>query len=860
VTRRGTSFVAAFGIAAAFALLAGSASSTVSCDRYASPSGNDSDPGTISQPFKTVDKLVHSIVAGQTGCLLGYPDASSPSAAGFYEESPITVDVPGITLRSAEGQVAQIKASVAVTAGNVTLSHLVLDGRNANGSASPRITGSNVTLAHNNVTSRNTVNCITVAGGAQQVFISHNRIHDCKRGVQIENARYVLVADNVIYDNSAAGVYLSPAADAALVSRNIVDRNDKGIVWGSGVLSGGSSVSTSDSSVASGNIVSNSDGLNVTAEWHDPDGPAGPVPGTSNAFWTGCLYHPTLANNGIDSGTTSYAWSSMKIWTPSNTSGDPLYADAAAGDFRLGDESPCPATTGDLRFAISDDGPGSDDERPDDAEAVNLRPNVLIIVTDDQRATGTVIEGVMPDTRNWFRDGTPSGAPGGTEFAQAFSTTPVCCPARSTIFTGQYVHNHQVNENTVAPPPSEDPNNPTYLIQPHTIQRYLRDRAGYRTGIFGKFLNSWRFSTPVVAPNFDDFGYFQGNPHCPFVFIEDPGTRRTLGSAPLDDPLRCRVESPNDYSTTWIAQEGRRFIDEADAASDDQPWLLYLTPTVPHRDNYAGRPVPEEQYASASVPPADELLNSAGFQEGLRGPGNQLTDKPQYVQSSRPPCDPGEPVEQCDDEWTARRLQERAEQLRTLMSVDDMVQSVFTKLEQTGEDDDTLAFFVSDQGYLWGEHGMAGKGTPYLESVKIPFFMRWPDNPMVGRAVTDSSRFVANVDIAPTVLDAVDLVPDHVVDGRSLIDPGMSRSRMLTEHWRAGDPNWASVTSPSYHYTEYYRSADAGFLEYYRFPADLAEVTNLFGDDDHLDPPVTETNPVASYLQSARTCVGGTCP
>jgi arylsulfatase A-like enzyme len=856
LTRGTTSCVAALAIAAAFVFLAGSASSTVTCDGYASPTGDDNDPGTISQPFKTVDKLVHSIVAGQTGCLLGYADGSPPSAAGFYEEDPITVDVAGITLRSAEGQVAQIKASVAVTAANVTLSHLVLDGRNAGGATSPRITGDNVTLAHNNVTSRNTRTCITVAGDARQVFINHNRIHDCKRGTYIANARYVLVADNVIYDNSGAGVHMGPAADAAYVTRNIVDRNAKGIVWGSGAAS------ASDSSVAANNIVSHSGGFNAAAEWHDPDGagPADPIKGTSNAFWSNCVHHPTLANGGIDPQSTSHTFNATKIWTHSNTSGDPLYADAPAGDFQLGQGSPCPATIGDLSSAITDDGPGADDERPGDAEAVNLRPNVLIIVTDDQRASGTVIDGVMTDTRDWFKDGTPSGAPGGTEFTEGFATTPTCCPSRSTIFTGQYVHNHGVHENTVAPPPSTDPNNPTYLIQPHTIQRYLRDRAGYRTGIFGKFLNSWRFSTGVIAPNFDDFGYFQGQPYCPFEFIEDPGTRRVLGSAPVGDPLHCNVESPNDYSTTWIAQEGRRFIEEADLASDDQPWLMYLTPVVPHKDNFAGQAVPEEQYASASVPPEDELVNSPGFQEGLRAPGNQLTDKPQGVQSYRPPCDPGQSVTQCDEEWTAERVKERAEQLRSLMSVDDMVQSVFTKLEETGEDDDTLAFFVSDNGWLWGEHGVVAKGSPYPESAKVPFFMRWPDNPEVGRGVTDSTRFVANVDIAPTVLDAVDVAPDHVLDGRSLIDPGMSRSRMLTEHWRSDAPDWASLTSASNQYTKYYQSPDAGFLEYYRFPGDLAEVTNLLGDDNPLDPPAGETAPIDADLEASRTCVGSSCP
>ena len=162
---------------------------------------------------------------------------------------------------------------------------------------------------------------------------------------------------------------------------------------------------------------------------------------------------------------------------------------------------------------------------------------MLVIVTDDQRLEGTVVDGVMPRTLDWFKRGTASGAPGGTEFADAFVTTPVCCPSRASIFSGQYVHNHGVNENSVAPPPSEDPSNPTYLIQPHTMQRYLRDSAGYRTGLFGKFMNSWRFSGAVIVPNFDDFGYFQGQPHCPFKVMEAPGQTRTLGSAPTGDPL-----------------------------------------------------------------------------------------------------------------------------------------------------------------------------------------------------------------------------------------------------------------------------------------------------------------------------------
>lgn len=97
-------------------------------------------------------------------------------------------------------------------------------------------------------------------------------------------------------------------------------------------------------------------------------------------------------------------------------------------------------------------------------------PNVLIILTDDQRATGTM--GVMPETRRVFKRN-------GTRFTRAFATTPLCCPSRASIFTGRYAHNHGVkNNDSVAS-----------LDHRSTLQRYLK-HAGYRTGIFGKFLNS----------------------------------------------------------------------------------------------------------------------------------------------------------------------------------------------------------------------------------------------------------------------------------------------------------------------------------------------------------------------------------
>jgi hypothetical protein len=97
------------------------------------------------------------------------------------------------------------------------------------------------------------------------------------------------------------------------------------------------------------------------------------------------------------------------------------------------------------------------------------RPNILIIMTDDQRNDLTG----MPQTRKAFRQQ-------GREFLNSFAATPNCCPSRASVFSGRYSHNHGVRNNRLA----------FKLDHSTTIQRYLDDE-GYRTSIFGKFLNEW---------------------------------------------------------------------------------------------------------------------------------------------------------------------------------------------------------------------------------------------------------------------------------------------------------------------------------------------------------------------------------
>ena len=191
--------------------------------------------------------------------------------------------------------------------------------------------------------------------------------------------------------------------------------------------------------------------------------------------------------------------------------------------------------------------------------AANGRPNVLVVLTDDQRLDGTMA--VMPKTLQWFEAG-------GTRFNNAFATTPLCCPSRASIFSGRYTHNHGVATNDSA----------SVLDQRFTLQAYLK-AAGYRTGIFGKYFNAWNvFRNP---PSFDDWAIFTAG--------YSPHSRERARDGQDRQPVRDLVH-PRQRG------ELHRGVRNQDAT----PWFLEVATTAPHAPSS-----PTPLYANASVSPYD---------------------------------------------------------------------------------------------------------------------------------------------------------------------------------------------------------------------------------------------------------------
>ena len=294
----------------------------------------------------------------------------------------------------------------------------------------------------------------------------------------------------------------------------------------------------------------------------------------------------------------------------------------------------------------------------------------------------------------------------GTFYPNGYITTPACCPSRAALMSGQYNHNNgQIEQNV------------EHLDEADTLQHYLYD-AGYLTGHTGKFLHY--VDTSRRGLYWDRWNYFKGGYYDVWMNRDGYGYR------------------PAGYSTVITFDRAIEFAEDFDSFEDDRPWLLHVTPIAPHRPS-----LPEEKYEDAPVP---EWSPDPSVGEADR------SDKPPFVRNFNYSPAEGEA--------------ERAEMLRTLMSVDEQVDRLMTRLEELGEVGNTLAIFTSDNGVLWGEHGLPEKFVPYQRAIDVPFLIRWPGHVAAG-AVDD--RPVANIDIAPTVLAAAGVSSEHPMDGSDIL-------------------------------------------------------------------------------------------
>ena len=165
-------------------------------------------------------------------------------------------------------------------------------------------------------------------------------------------------------------------------------------------------------------------------------------------------------------------------------------------------------------------------------------------------------------------------------------------------------------------------------------------------------------------------------------------------------------------------------------------------------------------------------------------------------------------------------------------------------MKETGELDNTVIIFISDNGKHWGEHRLDSKSTAYEESVKVPFAIRYPA--LVPVPYVDD-RVVANIDIAPTLYELSETrIPDSV-DGRSLVNMLQGgedwRDHILLEAWPDRGA-WSAIHTGEYIYIE----TEDDLAEFYDLNLDPFEMDNAISDPQYQQTIAT----LQQYLQAER--------
>jgi arylsulfatase A-like enzyme len=404
----------------------------------------------------------------------------------------------------------------------------------------------------------------------------------------------------------------------------------------------------------------------------------------------------------------------------------------------------------------------------------------------------------MPKTRKWLEDG-------GTQFTNAFATTPICAPMRTSIMSGRYQHNTGIMNNQTGPS----------MDFSASLQKYLHD-GGYQTGLDGKFLINWHYGTTP-----QDFDHYAG------VAGGYTDTKWTVDGH--------SVAAGSQYVTDFQSDRAIDFIDDFHQ-NPDKPWYLELTPQAPHNPM-----TPADQYANAPLPPW----------EPSPAVGNEAT-KPDFIRNQHDTYAAGEAA--------------RNAQARTLMSVDDMMDRIFQHLSDTGQLDNTMVIYTGDSGWLYDEYGIKSKTVPYLPSVHVPFDVRWPGHLPEGAI---DPRQMELLDVAPSILAASGLQPDlkYPMDGHSFLAPTTRTENLLEYHYSpdfTSTPSWSSIRTATYDYIEWYGYQDDMTLktrEYYDLTADPWEVNNLLDPSTAARAPSAATlDDLASRLAKDKTCQGTTGP
>jgi arylsulfatase len=388
------------------------------------------------------------------------------------------------------------------------------------------------------------------------------------------------------------------------------------------------------------------------------------------------------------------------------------------------------------------------------------RPNILIVIPDELRADALSYAG-HPVFRTPHIDRI---AKEGVWFRNAYCSAPLCMPARASMLTGTYPHNHHIQENAGALPPDDE----SYAL-------LLRD-AGYATAYVGKtHFGSDAPGRDFIAHEADvrrrGFDYVHQVPG-PMALTRTVNhlTRRweELGLLELyREDYRRRAADPGagawasplpleEFADSYV---GARAEDWLRSYRQARPFLLVVGFGGPHPPFDAPEPY-ASRYRPEDLPPP---LPAGELGDWLPGHAREYMER-LTGGDRRGESTPGAPGA---GEVGVRISQQRmANYGGKIALIDDRVGRLLDVLDERGWTENTLVIFLSDHGEMGGDHGRYHKSVFFESSVRIPFAMRWPTGFSGGQGL---DPLIEQLDLFATVLDAGGAGPSRRAFARSLL-------------------------------------------------------------------------------------------
>lgn len=437
------------------------------------------------------------------------------------------------------------------------------------------------------------------------------------------------------------------------------------------------------------------------------------------------------------------------------------------------------------------------------ADQNSLRPNVVFVLTDDQRSDALGCMG-HPHLKTPHIDRL---AKEGLLFKNHFCTTSLCSPSRASILGGLYAHSHGVVNNFT-----------DYPRDLPTFPRQLQSN-GYTTAYIGK----WHMGEDDDSkrPGFDHFVTHRGQgKYFNTEFRANNGERKVVPG--------YYTTVVTDMALDWIKQQEK-------GGEKKKPFMLMLGHKAPHSFYFPEKKY-EKSFGHVRIPYPETAF--------------QLGDKPKWIsQRLRTWHGIYGPLFDWRKDFpdtSAAGMLNFEKMVRaywgTLLSVDDSVGRLYAYLEKTGQLDNTLFIFTSDNGLLEGEHGMVDKRTGHEPSLRIPLVVRYPGLTTTAKTIEAQTL---TLDFASSILEICGAPPLPKTQGRSW-------KNLVTN----GDPNWRTSWYYEYNYEKqfpytpnvralrtnewkYIRyphgdgSADKHMAELYHLKSDPGETTNLIADEKH---------------------------